>query len=82
MAEEKQYPVKASVALLVVGWIFAVLGGLIGMIIGLSIWTGKAKNPDGTKVDRYDAGSKKQGMIMFFIALAWMILGIILRAAA
>lgn len=82
MADEKVYPVKASTVLLVFGWIFAVLGGLIGMLIGLSIWTGKAKNPDGAKVYRYAEGSRKQGMIMFFIAAAWFVIGIILRAAA
>ena len=82
MAEAKVYPVKASTALLVIGWIFAILGGLIGMLIGASIWTGKVKDADGNKVYRYNEGSRKQGMIMFFIALAWMILGIILRAAA
>ena len=52
--------------LLIVGWIFALLGGLIGIFIAASIAFG----------ERYDDVSHKKGLAMFITALVLMALGI------
>jgi len=60
--------------MLIVGYIFAILGGLIGLVIGVLLWRGQTKNPDGTKVPKYDAPSRKQGMIIAIISILSMII--------
>jgi hypothetical protein len=64
---------KAGTGLVVVGYIFAVLGGLIGLIIGAIVAFGKDKTSDGTKYNRYDERSRKQGKIIFFIAIGMIV---------
>ena len=45
---------KASAWLLVIGWISAVLGGLVGIFIGAHIASAKATTGHGERAFRYD----------------------------
>jgi len=58
---------------LVAGYIFALLGGLIGIIIGVIMMSSKVKLPDGTTVKKYDDSTRKQGTIILVIAIVAMI---------
>jgi crotonobetainyl-CoA:carnitine CoA-transferase CaiB-like acyl-CoA transferase len=76
---KSHYGKRAGTGLIVVGYIFAALGGLIGLIIGALLAFGKERSSDGTKVPRYDAYSVKQGKIIFFLALGIILFWNILR---
>lgn len=51
------------------GYIFAFVGGLIGLIIGYSIWTSKKVLPNGEKVYSYSEKDRKQGKNIIYIGL-------------
>lgn len=73
------YGKRAGTGLIVVGYIFAALGGLIGLIIGALLAFGKERLSDGTKVPRYDTYSVKHGKIIFFLALGITIFWNVIR---
>jgi len=54
---------KGGGLLIPVGYLFALLGGLIGVAIGGSLWQGKVSTPAG-KVHKYNSGSRRHGFIM------------------
>jgi len=62
-------PVKNKpMGMIIAGYIFAVLGGLIGFILGVYLWQGK-ENVNGVKQKKYDEATRKQGMIIAIIAV-------------
>ena len=77
---EKHVPETLGKGLLIVGWIFAFLGGLIGIAIGASIWNGKVKLSDGTKVPKYDESSRAKGKIIMTVGIVMFVLGNVLRS--
>jgi hypothetical protein len=70
---------KAGTWLIVLGWIFSVLGGVIGILIGANLATGKAKGPNGEKVYKYDDNSRKQGIPMLAIGTLMFGAGLAIR---
>ena len=68
------YPQKVGTGMIVEGWIFAVLGGLIGIAIGASIAIGKMKTDSGEKICRYDEESRKKGTQIMIVAIIMFIL--------
>ncbi len=69
----------AGRGLLIAGYIFAILGGIIGLAIGAYIKWGKIPDASGNKVPRFDESSQKQGLIIFAIALVSMIVWNVIR---
>lgn len=69
----------AGKGLIIAGYIFAFLGGLIGLAIGAHIKFGKITDASGNKVLKYDEASQKQGLIIFIIALASLIFWNVVR---
>jgi hypothetical protein len=69
----------AGKGLLIAGYIFAFLGGLIGLVIGAHMKWGKITDASGNKVLKYDEPSQKQGLIIFIIGLVSMIIWNIIR---
>jgi hypothetical protein len=51
------------------GYIFAILGGLIGLIIGWFLWKAKKTALDGNKVYTYTERQRKHGKIIFIISI-------------
>ena len=51
---------------LYVGYIFALLGGFIGIVIGYFLWTSRKTLPDGSKVYSYTAEDRSKGKALFF----------------
>jgi len=70
---------KPGTGLVVCGWIFSILGGLIGIFIASSIAFGKDKTEP--KEHKYDEESRKAGRLMLTIAIIMTILGLLLRLA-
>ena len=71
----------ASRNLLIVGWIFAILGGLIGVIISSHIAYAGIKTPDGNFHYKYDFESRRKGRNMLIVCVSVMVLGLILQIA-
>ncbi len=62
-------PVKNKpMGMIIAGYIFAVLGGLIGFILGVYLWQGK-ENVNGVKQKKYDEATRRQGMIIAIVAV-------------
>ena len=71
---------RASAWLLVIGWVSAVLGGLVGIFIGAYLATAKTPAGGGETTFKYDDYSRKQGIPMAIIGLIVFVLGAWLRS--
>jgi len=54
---------------IIVGYLFSLLGGFLGLIIGYFLWTQQKTLPNGQKVYSYKENDRKQGKYIFFIGL-------------
>ncbi len=79
MADPQTPNQTAGKGMIIAGYIFAVLGGLIGLVIGAHMKWGKITDASGNKVLKYDEASQKQGFIIFIIGLVSMIFWNIIR---
>lgn len=64
---------KPATGWLIAGYIFALLGGLLGVIIGAHLAFSKIVSADGKKIPRYVTSTKNQGIVIFIIAVVSMI---------
>jgi|GEM_PF-1742607 len=68
---------KPSDTLVIIGWIMAILGGVIGILIACSIVYGKDKN---NRLEyKFDEESRKNGKNMLIVAFCMFGFGIIIR---
>ena len=72
---------KANMGMIIAGYFFAVLGGLIGLAIGASIRNSKVALASGEKVHKYDASSRTHGQTIMIISIVSMVIGLGLRVA-
>lgn len=70
---ETKFEQPASKGLVIAGYIFAVLGGLIGIAIGAVIWKSTVK-VEGEKKFKYDEASRKNGMYILILAVVMMVI--------
>lgn len=68
--EELAAPEEEHVAWVVFGYIAAVLGGLLGFIIGLSLMRNRKTLPNGERVYAYSEANRKHGRTIVYIAVA------------
>ncbi|GGF01800.1 DUF2007 domain-containing protein [Flavobacterium limi] len=61
------------------GYIFAILGGLLGIFIGYSLWTSKKSLPNGQKVYSYNEKDRAHGKNIFYIGLIMLPFYVIIR---
>jgi hypothetical protein len=61
------------------GYIFAILGGLLGIFIGYSLWTSKKSLPNGQKVYSYNEKDRAHGKNIFYIGLIILLFYVIIR---
>ncbi len=54
---------------IIAGYIFALLGGFLGLIIGYFLWTSKKTLPNGKKVYSYASNDRIHGKYIFYIGL-------------
>jgi hypothetical protein len=71
--EENQKPWIIS------GYIFALLGGFFGIIIGYVLMTSKKNLPNGQRVYSYNTNYRQQGKMIFYIGIVLLPFYIILR---
>ena len=61
-----------------VGYVFAILGGGLGIIIGYLIWKSKKTLPNGKRVYSYSDQDRPKGKLLFIISLVLFIIYLIL----
>lgn len=64
---------------IITGYVFAILGGLLGIFIGYSLLTSKKSLPNGQKVYSYNEKDRVHGKNIFYIGLILLPFYIILR---
>lgn len=62
----------------IVGYISALLGGLLGIVIGLTLWRAKKILPNGERIFIYKPSDRWHGMVISIIGIGIFILIIIL----
>ncbi len=67
---------------IIAGYVFAVLGGFLGILIGYSLWTSKKSLPNGQKVYSYDEKDRVHGKNIFYIGLIILPFYVIIRILA
>lgn len=72
-------PEENQKAWIIVGYIFSLLGGFLGLIIGYLLWTSKKTLPNGQKVYSYSANDRKHGKYIFYIGLIIAFITLLLR---
>ncbi|MEO5645237.1 MAG: hypothetical protein ABIQ40_00170 [Bacteroidia bacterium] len=75
--EELKRPEKSGSGLITAGYIFAILGGLFGLFIGIHLVTYKRTMPNGEQVYAYSHNDRKQGnaivIVGIFFILFWLV---------
>ena len=68
-------PIRIKTYIIVIGYVLIM--GLLGALIGLFIWIGKEKLPNGQKVYRYDEFSRMHGGIIAVLSIIFFLLVLI-----
>ncbi len=66
--EELKVAEPSQSSWLIVGYIFALAGGVLGFFIGWHIWTYQKTLPNGEMVYIYSENDRKQGKIIFYLS--------------
>ena len=65
---------NAGAGFIIAGYILALMGGVIGLFIGAHLVSTTVKMPDGTMSKKYDARSRKNGIIMLALAVIFAVI--------
>jgi hypothetical protein len=74
--EDLSKPEENQSVWIVLGYISALLGGFLGLVIGYSIMSAKKTLPDGSKVYSYNANNRKHGKTVFILGLIMFVIWI------
>lgn len=69
-------------AWIIIGYVFAFIGGLLGLIVGYFLWTSTKTLPNGQKVYSYSSKDRKHGKYIFYIGLIIAPTALLLRLAS
>ena len=72
--EELRKGEKSPDLQIVAGYLFGMLGGLIGFIIGMFLWKAKKTLPDGTRIHTYTEEHRKHGKTITIISIVAMVI--------
>jgi hypothetical protein len=64
---------------IVIGYLFALLGGILGIFIGWHLKSYKKTLPNGERVYEYSEGDRWHGKVIFYISILALILSVIYR---
>ncbi|WP_026756051.1 hypothetical protein [Sediminibacter sp. Hel_I_10] len=67
--KELAKPEEDQKSWIIAGYIFSVLGGLLGIVIGYFLWTSKKTLPNGQKVFSYSETDRQHGKYIFYISV-------------
>ena len=77
--DELAKPEGGQTSWILVGYLFAFFGGVIGLLIGWLLWKRKKSLPDGRKVFAYNDKDRNHGKIIFVIGLVLFITWLIIK---
>jgi hypothetical protein len=77
--EELARPEESQSGWIVAGYIFAFLGGFLGVIIGWHLMVHKKTLPDGERVYGYSQGDRAHGRWIVTIGVICMVIGMVIR---
>lgn len=77
--EELKEPETGQPTWIILGYILALMGGVLGLFIGWHLKTHKKTLPDGQKVYAYTEQDRWHGKVIFYLAIAGTIVGIIYK---
>jgi hypothetical protein len=74
--EELKKPEPSNTLWIVLGYIFAFGGGVIGFFIGWQLWKAKKTLPDGEQVYTYNDADRKNGKWIFILSILGLLTGL------
>lgn len=77
--QEISTPEKGSNTWTTIGYISAFLGGILGIFIGLNLWTSKKRLPNGEVIYVYTEEDRQHGKKITLIGMCMMLLWIYIR---
>lgn len=77
--EELAQPESHPKIWIILGYVFAVLGGFFALIIGWHLFSHKKTLPDGSRVSAYTESDRKHGVNIFLIGLVIFLILVVLR---
>ncbi|GAA3972239.1 hypothetical protein [Mucilaginibacter dorajii] len=77
--EELKTPEPPQNGWIIVGYIFAIMGGALGIFIGWYLVTFKKTLPDGERVYAYNENDRQQGKWILYIAIAVTVIIVVYR---
>lgn len=79
--EELKQPEKGASKMIAAGYIFAILGGIIGLFIGLHIVTHKRTLPNGEQVYGYSYEDRKRANAIVILAIFFLLFWLVIKFA-
>jgi ATP-dependent Lon protease len=77
--EELKVTEPSQTGWIVIGYLFALLGGLLGLFIGWYLKSSKKTLPNGERVYEYSERDRWHGAVIFYISVVALILSVIYR---
>jgi len=77
--EDLKKPDPPQTTWIILGYIFAIAGGLLGIFIGWHLSSFKKTLPDGERVYGYSDNDRKHGKRIFYLSIVFFIIGIIFK---
>jgi hypothetical protein len=78
IAELKQ-PERSETTWVTFGYVFAIIGGVLGFFIGWELWNSKKTLPNGEQVYTYTEGDRKHGKQIFYLSALGLVIGIVYK---
>ena len=64
---------------MIIGYLSAFFGGILGVIIGYSLWKATKTLPNGSKVFSYSEKSQNNGRNIFVLGVVMVVVWVLLR---
>jgi hypothetical protein len=68
--------------MLVLGWLLAFVGGIIGLLIGVHLRNAKITDLDGKKGPKFNEASRQQGLYIMIVSIVMLIVWTIVNIAS
>lgn len=72
-------PDKNQTWLIIIGYIFAIFGGFLGLLFGYALYATKKELPSGERIHRYSESNRKSGLNILIISAITLSIGVVLK---
>jgi hypothetical protein len=77
--EDLKKPEQPQTTWIIVGYLAAFLGGVLGIFIGWFLANGKKTLPDGERIYFYSEPDRRQGKVIFYLSLVTFVVALVSR---